>query len=108
MTFSIAPALSFLLLILTEFTNSLTFTTCHRVDTVKIASVASVSRRNVFDCMSEAMTGGHTVATASVMTSVVPPASASGGATAGGAYLLSAKQRYNQRVRESLKAFVNL
>lgn len=33
---------------------------------------------------------------------------ASGGATAGGAYLLSAKQRYNDRVQASLKAFLAL
>jgi hypothetical protein len=33
---------------------------------------------------------------------------ASGGATAGGAYLLSAKQRYNDRVKTALKGFVGL
>lgn len=33
---------------------------------------------------------------------------ASGGATAGGAYLLSAKQRYNDRVKATLKGFVGL
>lgn len=33
---------------------------------------------------------------------------ASGGATAGGAYLLSAKQRYNDRVKAALKGFVGL
>lgn len=36
------------------------------------------------------------------------PASASGGATAGGAYLLSAKQRYNDRVTKGLKGFLAL
>ncbi len=36
------------------------------------------------------------------------PANASGGATAGGAYLLSAKQRYNQRVTNGVKAFLAL
>jgi len=36
----------------------------------------------------------------------VKPAHASGGATAGGAYLLSAKQRYNKRVTSGLKAFL--
>jgi hypothetical protein len=35
-------------------------------------------------------------------------AQASGGATAGGAYLLSAKQRYNARVTKAMKAFVAL
>lgn len=33
---------------------------------------------------------------------------ASGGATAGGAYLLSAKQRYNQRVKAGIKGFIDL
>mmetsp|Transcript_22273 Transcript_22273/g.31907 ORF Transcript_22273/g.31907 Transcript_22273/m.31907 type:complete len:242 (+) Transcript_22273:134-859(+) len=33
---------------------------------------------------------------------------ASGGATAGGAYLLSAKQRYNKRVTAGLKSFISL
>jgi hypothetical protein len=36
------------------------------------------------------------------------PAYASGGATAGGAYLLSAKQRYNKRVLAGIKSFLNL
>eukprot|EP00980_Cylindrotheca_fusiformis_P022110 scaffold8995_cov139-Cylindrotheca_fusiformis.AAC.7 len=34
------------------------------------------------------------------------PAEASGGATAGGAYLLSAKQRYNERVKTSVKGLL--
>jgi len=33
---------------------------------------------------------------------------ASGGATAGGAYLLSAKQRYNERVKGGVRAFLGL
>lgn len=36
------------------------------------------------------------------------PALASGGATAGGAYLLSAKQRYNDRVIKGIKGFLAL
>jgi len=36
------------------------------------------------------------------------PCYASGGATAGGAYLLSAKQRYNERVTAGCKTFLNL
>ena len=36
------------------------------------------------------------------------PAYASGGATAGGAYLLSAKQRYNKRVLAGIKSFLTL
>jgi hypothetical protein len=35
-------------------------------------------------------------------------ASASGGATAGGVYLLSAKQRYNDRVTKGVKGFLSL
>jgi hypothetical protein len=35
-------------------------------------------------------------------------ACASGGATAGGAYLLSAKQRYNERVTQGIKGFLDL
>jgi hypothetical protein len=35
-------------------------------------------------------------------------AMASGGATAGGAYLLSAKQRYNDRVKAAMKGFLSL
>ena len=37
-----------------------------------------------------------------------PSAMASGGATAGGVYLLSAKQRYNARVTAGIKSFLNL
>lgn len=36
------------------------------------------------------------------------PASASGGATAGGAYLLSAKQRYNDRVTKGVTSYIAL
>jgi hypothetical protein len=35
-------------------------------------------------------------------------ASASGGATAGGVYLLSAKQRYNDRVKKGVQGFLSL
>jgi hypothetical protein len=38
---------------------------------------------------------------------LVEPANASGGATAGGAYLLSAKQRYNERVKASVKGLLS-
>mmetsp|Transcript_598 Transcript_598/g.763 ORF Transcript_598/g.763 Transcript_598/m.763 type:complete len:219 (-) Transcript_598:215-871(-) len=44
----------------------------------------------------------------SIFASSVQPANASGGATAGGAYLLSAKQRYNERVTKGIKAFLDL
>jgi len=39
---------------------------------------------------------------------VVQSASASGGATAGGAYLLSAKQRYNERVKQAVKGLLDV
>jgi len=38
----------------------------------------------------------------------IAPVSASGGATAGGAYLLSAKQRYNERVKAGILGFAAL
>jgi hypothetical protein len=38
----------------------------------------------------------------------IQEAVASGGATAGGAYLLSAKQRYNERVQQGVKGYVGL
>lgn len=38
----------------------------------------------------------------------IDPANASGGATAGGAYLLSAKQRYNERVKAGIQGFLAL
>ena len=37
---------------------------------------------------------------------LVESANASGGATAGGAYLLSAKQRYNERVKQAVKGLL--
>ena len=45
---------------------------------------------------------------ASLYATVIVPQQvmASGGATAGGAYLLSAKQRYNERVNEGVKGFL--
>eukprot|EP00804_Cyclotella_cryptica_P009785 CCRYP_013237-RA/>CCRYP_013237-RA protein AED:0.20 eAED:0.20 QI:0/0.75/0.6/1/0.25/0.2/5/329/174 len=41
-------------------------------------------------------------------TTTPTPAFASGGATAGGAYLLSAKQRYNKRVLSGVNSFLGL
>jgi len=43
-----------------------------------------------------------------VIAANVNTANASGGATAGGAYLLSAKQRYNERVIEGVQQFISL
>ena len=42
-----------------------------------------------------------------VFFSAMEPANGSGGATAGGAYLLSAKQRYNERVKGSVKGLLS-
>jgi len=43
-----------------------------------------------------------------VLSGPIEPAGASGGATAGGAYLLSAKQRYNARVQAGVKGFLGI
>lgn len=48
------------------------------------------------------------ILTASNLLVPVQPATASGGATAGGAYLLSAKQRYNERVKAGVKGFLSI
>ena len=62
------------------------------------------SRRDAFGKAAAAVLGASTVGEVLF----VPPAQASGGATAGGAYLLSAKQRYNSRVTAGIKAFLAL
>jgi len=62
-----------------------------------------VSRRTLFKSLSSI-----TVTSIGILNVQNKPASASGGATAGGAYLLSAKQRYNQRVTDGVKAFLAL
>jgi hypothetical protein len=49
-----------------------------------------------------------TLAVGTAANSLVQPALASGGATAGGAYLLSAKQRYNDRVIKGIKGYLAL
>ena len=46
------------------------------------------------------------MATLPMLTTSVTSANASGGATAGGAYLLSAKQRYNERVKASVQGLL--
>ena len=62
--------------------------------------------------MLEKVTGAGAAALLGVSTAAAvltpSPAQASGGATAGGAYLLSAKQRYNSRVTAGVKAFLAL
>mmetsp|Transcript_20029 Transcript_20029/g.29277 ORF Transcript_20029/g.29277 Transcript_20029/m.29277 type:complete len:175 (-) Transcript_20029:1830-2354(-) len=66
-------------------------------------SEGRISRRNVLKNLSIASIG-FVVTT----TSIADPANASGGATAGGVYLLSAKQRYNERVKAGVKEFIAL
>lgn len=63
-----------------------------------------ISRRDVLNKFSTA-----SIASIGILTSSFPNvANASGGATAGGAYLLSAKQRYNARVQAGVKGFAAL
>ena len=72
-----------------------------------VDKTATTSRR----AMLEKITGAGAAALLGVSTAAVltpSPAQASGGATAGGAYLLSAKQRYNSRVTAGVKAFLAL
>jgi len=68
------------------------------------AQNSNVSRRNVLKNFSIA----SIVPFVTLMSSYAEPASASGGATAGGVYLLSAKQRYNERVKAGVKGFGEL
>lgn len=60
---------------------------------------AELSRRSIL--------GNAALATAGLLLNT-NPAVASGGATAGGVYLLSAKQRYNDRVKAAMKGFIGL
>ena len=59
-----------------------------------------VSRRDLMD--QALLTSAATMA----FGMLVESANASGGATAGGAYLLSAKQRYNERVKQAVKGLL--
>ena len=71
-----------------------------------VDKTTTTSRR----AMLEKVTGAGAAALLGVSTAALTssPAQASGGATAGGAYLLSAKQRYNSRVTAGVKAFLAL
>jgi hypothetical protein len=68
-----------------------------------VITTKEVSRRSLLVGLSSA-----TIATIGIFNVQTPVANASGGATAGGVYLLSAKQRYNQRVTEGIKTFLAL
>lgn len=81
--------------------------------TVKAAEVKAVvgntnDDRRAFLSRAASLVVGGTLGASSLLNINVPPASASGGATAGGAYLLSAKQRYNDRVIKGVKGFLSL
>ena len=82
---------------------------CHQMadsDNVEVMS-SSVSRRDWVKNLSFSLTGAATLlSTSPSLPSTV--AHASGGATAGGAYLLSAKQRYNERVLAGMTTYVKL
>ena len=64
----------------------------------------NISRRNLLNNVSIASIASFGI----LATSYPQSAVASGGATAGGAYLLSAKQRYNARVTAGVKGFAAL
>ena len=73
-------------------------------------TTASTSRRSFFNDIAAFASAGVTLAT---VNSIHPSidnnvAWASGGATAGGAYLLSAKQRYNERVIAGIKELLDV
>jgi len=72
----------------------------HDIDSGGIA--ASITRRSFAE---DLLKGSVGISLALLSSS---PANASGGATAGGVYLLSAKQRYNKRVLAGIKSFLNL
>jgi len=63
-----------------------------------------ITRRNILNSILPSVIATQAL----LISSPTPPAYASGGATAGGAYLLSAKQRYNERVTAGVKSFVAL
>eukprot|EP00563_Minutocellus_polymorphus_P014652 CAMPEP_0181052442 /NCGR_PEP_ID=MMETSP1070-20121207/17593_1 /TAXON_ID=265543 /ORGANISM="Minutocellus polymorphus, Strain NH13" /LENGTH=204 /DNA_ID=CAMNT_0023131537 /DNA_START=40 /DNA_END=654 /DNA_ORIENTATION=+ len=75
------------------------------------AGVSAFSIETSRRVMLEKVTGAGAAALigiSSAATIAPSPAQASGGATAGGAYLLSAKQRYNSRVTAGVKGFLAL
>ncbi len=72
-------------------------------ESLQESSALMLSRRDVVNQMSAC-----TLALIGTVTLPHESAWASGGATAGGAYLLSAKQRYNDRVKQGVKTFASL
>ena len=68
------------------------------------SAAIETTRRNVLNSVFPSVLAAQLM----VQATSAPPAYASGGATAGGAYLLSAKQRYNERVTAGVKSFLSL
>ena len=69
----------------------------------------AVSRRDMANTLAVAVfTSMNILTTTTLLVTNPSPAMASGGATAGGVYLLSAKQRYNARVTAGIKTFLSL
>lgn len=78
---------------------------------MKLTNLSWVSFLSVAGAFSVPQTTRRAFLDVTVATAVcLPPtaAVASGGATAGGAYLLSAKQRYNDRVTKGVAGFLGL
>jgi hypothetical protein len=71
--------------------------------TVQVAPLDATSRRSFVETAAVGAVAAILTASSNVL-----PAAASGGATAGGAYLLSAKQRYNERVKAGVKGFLSI
>ena len=74
---------------------------CSTIHGIEGALESASTRRSFLDNFG--LTSAVLVVAAS---SRVAPAFASGGATAGGAYLLSAKQRYNERVKKGVQGLL--
>lgn len=86
---------AFLLVVMLSTSLALVPTT---VSVPKVAKNAAILTSKL-DASRRLMFGSFLLPFAAPIAAVVPfAANASGGATAGGAYLLSAKQRYNERV----------
>jgi hypothetical protein len=70
--------------------------------TTTTSTTTTIDRRSLFQ-RTASLVIGTTVVAAAAATTTPSPSHASGGATAGGVYLLSAKQRYNTRVKAGVQ-----
>ncbi len=80
---------------------------CRTAESSPITLLAKKTDREVEISRRDALTI-TSLASFGILTGLSEAANASGGATAGGAYLLSAKQRYNARVTEAVRAYLAL